>query len=165
MRLKAMSIAVCNVCSLVSVFMASSSTPSVPTEENHFKAYYTPWLGGVLLALGLLNLFLALWLMLVSGGFSSTIITGLVVTVVGFLYLTRPCFAIAPNRLTLYNLLGSSMKRYSFTELSDIQIDGKQVYIRVPYSEGGNVPGEKVRLNKWMIKPSDWKKFQHLVSR
>lgn len=146
-----------------------SSAPTLPTEANHFKAYYTPWLGSLFLALGLLNVFLALWLMLLTGEFSAAIVTGVVILAVGFLYLTRPCFAIAPNRITLYNLIGSPIKRYPFTNFSDIYIADKKVYIRNQDSVGTSTTGsaatnEKVKLTKWMIKPSDWKTLQSIAS-
>lgn len=147
----------------------TSSAPTLPTEENHFKAYYTPWLGSLFLVLGLLNVFLALWLMLLTGKFSVAIVTGVAISAVGFLYLTRPCFAIAPNRLTLYNLIGSPIKRYPFASFSDIYIEGKKVYIRDQNSLETSTTGsvattEKVKLTKWMVKPADWKTLQSIAS-
>ncbi len=41
----------------------------VPTETQHFRAYYTPWLGLTLLLLGGVTAGLSLWAMLQQGGF------------------------------------------------------------------------------------------------
>ncbi|MEL6159306.1 MAG: hypothetical protein AAGJ95_18105 [Cyanobacteria bacterium J06554_11] len=134
--------------------MVEKLTNPLPTESNHFKARYAPWLGGILLSLGLLNLALALWVMLLQSQFNIGLITGVALTAAGYLYLTRPYFAIAPNRLTIYNLLGSTVKRYPFTAFSDISLEGNQIYIR-----NASEPHQKesVKLTKWITKGADWK--------
>lgn len=130
---------------------------ALPTEDNHFKARYVPWLGLGLLALGILNLVLAILLIFLNGGFNAGLVTGAVLAVVGYLYLTRPYFSLAPNRLTIYNLIGSPVKRYSFESFNDIAIESNAVYL-----ESGSVTPhqkEKLKLAKWMVRSADWKKF------
>ncbi|MEL6903023.1 MAG: hypothetical protein AAFP07_18970 [Cyanobacteria bacterium J06606_4] len=140
--------------------MNEQLTARLPTDSNHFKARYAPWIGSVLLILGLVNLLLVLWVMLLTGEFNVGIITGVVVTVVGYLYLTRPYFAIAPNRLTLYNLLGSPVKRYPFATFGDISLEGARLYIK-----DANDPNqrEKVKVSKWMTKGADWRAIGDIV--
>ncbi|MEO0769979.1 MAG: hypothetical protein AAFY72_11195 [Cyanobacteria bacterium J06649_4] len=146
--------------------MNSNQPTALPTEENHFKARYAPWIGSVLLILGLVNVLLALWLMLLSGQFSSTIITGVILTAVGYLYLTRPYFAIAPNRLTIYNLLGSSIKRYPFASFSDFSLKENKLFIAdntSVQSSSTTGQGEKINVKKWMVKPADWKTLSQFI--
>ncbi|MEL7141596.1 MAG: hypothetical protein AAFY33_03745 [Cyanobacteria bacterium J06643_4] len=130
---------------------------ALPTENNHFKARYAPWLGLGLLALGIFNLALAILLIFLNGGFNAGLVTGAVLTVVGYLYLTRPYFSLAPNRLTIYNLVGSPVKRYSFESFNDIAIESNVVYLE----SGALTPRhkEKLKLTKWMVRGADWKKF------
>ena len=135
----------------------------IPTETAPFEARYNPWLGGVLLLLGLLCLGLNLWLMLLEGSFNSGVIVGVIVSVVGFLYLTRPCFVLAPNRLTVYSPIGAVIKRYPFASFKDIQVESNAIYISPAEAV---TPGdrEKIKLAKWMIRPADWKALQQLSS-
>ncbi|MEO1620287.1 MAG: hypothetical protein AAFU53_04540 [Cyanobacteria bacterium J06632_3] len=145
----------------------SATPPKLPTEESPFKARYARWLGIVLLGLGLLNLALTLWLMLLTGEFNTGIIVGGVLTIVGFLYLTKPYFAIAPNRLTVYNLLGSPVKRYPFATFSNFYFEGNQLFIDIdPSRPTDTAPrkGEKVKIAKWLVNAADWETLKGLIS-
>ncbi|MGD1895756.1 MAG: hypothetical protein ACFB16_02270 [Phormidesmis sp.] len=133
----------------------------IPTEANHFKVHYTPWIGLTLLAIGILTVFLILLPMLLEGIFNSAIIIGVVCIVAGYLYCTRPYFAIAPNRLTLYNLIGSTVKRYPFPDFNHLNIENDRLYIETAASGTGH---EKVKITKWMVKSTDWKKLEELIS-
>lgn len=131
-------------------------TPSTqPTEDNHFKGRYAIWIGIVFLLLGLVSTGINLWVMLLAGEFSGAIVLGVLLTVIGVLYLKQPYFAIAPNRLTLYNLLGKSVKRYPFASYSHITVENGSVYIKSDYAEETN-QREKVNISRWLVRSKDW---------
>ncbi|KPQ34513.1 MAG: hypothetical protein HLUCCA11_14535 [Phormidesmis priestleyi Ana] len=137
--------------------MASSSfTAQLPSEDAPFKGRYRRSLGSVLLILGIGVASLSLKVMLLEGGLIGAAVLGVLLIIVGFLYLTRPYFAIAPNRLTIYNLLGSPVKRYPFTSFSQFQIkNSTTLYIEQ----------EKVNLSRWMMHSADWKRLQTLSTQ
>ena len=139
--------------------MPSQNTAHLPTEEHHFKAYRTPWIGIVALIIGGINLLLAVWLMLLEGIFNSGTITGIVVTAAGYLWLTRPYFAIAPNRLTVYNLIGSTAKRHPFKAFSDLKIKGTYLYIE----DAVEISSEKVNITQRLTKATDWEKLKTIA--
>ncbi len=137
----------------------------IPTEADHFKVRYARWLGFSLLPIGILNLLLVAWVILLESKFNSGIITGILCTACGYLYCTRPYFALAPNRLTIYNLIGSAVKRYPFADFQDLKIEGKQLYIATSESGVDNTSQtEKVKITKWLIRSSDWKKLEMIIS-
>ncbi|MEL6939996.1 MAG: hypothetical protein AAFO84_12460 [Cyanobacteria bacterium J06598_1] len=143
----------------------NAEPPSLlPTEANHFRGYYKPWFGIGLLILGGLNLMIVLRAILITGTFNSGIITGIASTVVGYLFLTRPYFAIAPNRLTIYNLIGSTVKRYPFKAFSNLQVEGSQLHIKDTEDEMTVVTGRKVNIRKWIIKSEDWKRLEAIAN-
>ncbi len=126
-----------------------------PTEDNHFKGRYAIWIGVGFLLLGLVSTGLNLWVMLLSGEFSGAIVLGVLLTVIGVLYLKQPYFAIAPNRLTIYNLLGKSVKRYPFISYGHITVENGHVYIKSEYTEETS-SREKVNISRWLVRPEDW---------
>jgi len=142
------------------------SSASLPTEDNHFKAYRAPWIGLIIMAIGLLNLFWAIWIILTAGKFNSAIITGIAIPIAGYLYLKRPYFVLAPNRLTVYNLIGSVVKRYPLAEFSSLHTDDTHLYIKDIYSSRDQ-PAAKtnpVKISKWLTKSSDWNKLKIIIS-
>ena len=138
--------------------------PPLPaiSEERPFVGRYNPWVGGPLLLVGLLCLGLNLWVMLLAGDFNGGIVVGIVVSVAGFLYLTRPCFSLAPNRLTLYSPIGAVIKRYPYGSITDIKVDNNKVYIAAADRRSPQEK-EKVKLAKWMVQPQDWQMLRQLT--
>ncbi len=138
------------------------SSSFIPTEDNHFKAYYRIWIGILLLAIGLVMCALALWSMLQSNSFNSAIVLGVVLVIAGYLYLTRPYFVLAPNRLTIYNLIGRVVKRHPFETFSDLKIENNTLYIDGGFL--GRDRPEPTKLKKWLVRPRDWKRLQEIVT-
>ena len=144
---------------------AEESTPFSP-EENHLEVKYAPWLGIVILSLGVLNVVLAVWVMLLSAEFSTTIITGIVLTLMGILYLTRTYFVVAPNRITLYNLIGSAVKRYVYTSPKELQLKGNTIYIEtIEGAPSKQSASQKVKIAKWMTRAEDWRQLEAMISK
>ncbi|NJM96529.1 MAG: hypothetical protein HC800_04370 [Phormidesmis sp. RL_2_1] len=133
----------------------------LPTEAEHFKGRYQPWLGLAFFLLGATTTTLNLWAMLLSGELKGAIVVGALLTIIGVLYLNRPYFALAPNRLTIYNLIGSAVNRYSFESFSQIKIENGSVLIDSSYP---NEPPQKVKITPWMVRSADWKRLKAIAS-
>ncbi len=143
----------------------SASNFSLPTEDNHFKAYRAPWIALTLLAVGLLNLAWAIWTILQESKFNSAILTGVAITIAGYLCLTGPYFVLAPNRLTIYSLIGSVVKRYPLASFSHLYADDKLLYIEDAYSNLPQPPAKHpVKVAKWLTKSADWNKLKAIIS-
>ncbi|MGC1309009.1 MAG: hypothetical protein WA885_17420 [Phormidesmis sp.] len=132
------------------------NTAPIPTEAEHFKARYKIWIGVVLLSLGLLCTVLTVWDMLRAGEFSAVVIVGVVVAIAGYLYLTRPYFVLAPNRLTIYSPIGQVVKRYPLVAFSDIAVENGQVYIE-------SLGREKTKLSRFLTRSADWKTLERIA--
>ena len=142
--------------------MTSSKPVDFPTEAEHFKARYPLWIGATFLIIGSVAAGMSLWVMLLRGGFIGAAVLGALLMAVGFLYLTRPYFAIAPNRLTIYNLLGNAVKRYPFESFSRLSVENATLYIESSYADGAK---EKTNVRRWMVRSSDWKRLQVLSNQ
>ncbi|MGB3293175.1 MAG: hypothetical protein WBB01_09335 [Phormidesmis sp.] len=142
-------------------------SPPFPTEAQHFKGRYKVWLGVALLIIGTVNILLNLRSMGLEGQVRRPIVVGLVmgilVALLGILYLTRPYFRVAPNRLTVYNLFGKAAKRYPFASFGHIKLEDKSIYIESSYIEEAN-HREQVKINKWMVRSDDWERLQALTT-
>lgn len=140
-----------------------NETPAIatpfPTEAEHFKGRYALWLGLIFLLLGGLTTLVSLRAMVINGRINGAIITGIITTGIGILYLIRPYFSLAPNRLTVYNLLGNTVKRYPFESFGHLTIEKGALYI-----ENSNESREKAKINRWMVKSADWKKLTQIAS-
>jgi hypothetical protein len=142
---------------LLSMTDSSFSSVNFPTEAEHFKARYKSGLGMACLLLGGVIAAISLRAMLQQGGFIGLMVIGVVIITMGGLYLRQPYFAIAPNRLTLYNLLGNTVKRYPFESFAHISLENGALYI-----ESGHAGKEKVNIRQWMVKSADWQQLQAL---
>ncbi len=139
-----------------------SSPLILPTEDNHFKAYYQIWIGIVPFVIGLAVCAFALWSILQSNSFNSAVILGSLLAIAGCLYLTRPYFVLAPNRLTIYNLIGRVVKRYPFETFSNLKIEDSKLYIDGGFLGRDHL--EPTELKKWLVKSQDWKKLQEIIT-
>lgn len=140
-----------------SSFSSVNFPTNFPTEAEHFKVRYKSGLGISCLLLGGVIAATSLRAMSQQGGFIGLTIIGVVIIAMGGLYLRQPYFAIAPNRLTLYNLLGNTIKRYPFESFSHLSLENGALYIESSYAGK-----EKVNLRQWMVKSADWQKLQAL---
>ena len=139
--------------------MTDPITDFLPTEAEHFKARYTRWIGIVTLAGGIINVLLFVWLILLTGRFNVQIIVGVMLTFIGFKYLTGSYFSVAPNRISVYNRLGSAVKRYTFASFSDLSIKNNKVYVK----DAADGSERKVNIAKWLTHPKDWEALHSMT--
>ncbi|MEO0540350.1 MAG: hypothetical protein AAFZ80_05730 [Cyanobacteria bacterium P01_A01_bin.105] len=123
------------------------------TEADTLTLRYRVTLGWGLVVLGLINLGLGIWLLLlgdlVSGG-----ILGILFLIAGYLYLKRPYFEVRPNRVTVYNLLGNVVKRYPLTPNERLTVQGRKLLIE---QDG---MARKVAVSRFLIKDADWEALE-----
>ncbi|MEM9908318.1 MAG: hypothetical protein AAF921_25180 [Cyanobacteria bacterium P01_D01_bin.44] len=117
---------------------------------------YNKAVGLMLLLAGGINLFLSVWILLL-GELSITIVTGIIVTTIGLLYLTKPYFAVEPDRVVMYNLLGMPVKTYTLEPSSTVSIEGNQLYINTSGTQ------TKVSVTKWLTSPNDWQRLSKIA--
>ncbi len=143
-------------------------TPSspFPTEAQHFKGRYKVSVGIAFLLIGTVTVLLSLWRIGLDGLRRPVLlglVLGIVVTLLGMVYLTRPYFGVAPNRLTVYSLLGKTVKRYPFASFNHLKIEDGHLYVESSDVAEGN-RREKVKISKWMVRSDDWQRLQRITT-
>jgi len=69
----------------------------------------------------------------------------------------RPYFLLEPRQLTVYNLLGTVTKRYSFESWDVVKADSRRIYID---NAGITI---KVAVAPWLVKSEDWLAMRQLL--
>lgn len=136
---------------------------SLPTESEHFKARYPLWMGAIPLGIGLFSTFTTLRMMLSNGMFSAGLVASVILIILGSLFLTRPYFGIAPNRLTVYSLIGKAIKRYPFASFSDMNVINGKLYIES--NDADRTGAEKVKVAKRFTNAKDWTTMEGFISK
>lgn len=118
-------------------------------------AYYKATLGTLLLLSGALGLTYSLWVRtqhsLVIG------ILGAALFLFGCFCLNRPYFLLEPRQLTVYTLLGTVNKRYTFESWDVVKADNRRIYI-----DNGGIT-IKVPVIPWLVKTDDWSTVRKLL--
>lgn len=97
---------------------------------------------------------LILYISLLIGPSLSTI-SGLVLLVVSVLYLVSPAVVYSPAEIQLKNLLGMTLKKYSF-ESDTITVKDQRIYVN----------GSKINLAKGMLAKSEYNHLlQYILTR
>lgn len=112
------------------------------------KVRYNPAVAVVALVLGLLCLFLGLWMSML-GEFSPTVIAGLMPTLIGILYLVRPYFWVTPRSVTVGALIGPMSREIMFQRL---EADGGRLYA---IEDDGT--RKKLPVARWLANQADWR--------
>lgn len=111
---------------------------------------YNPVVGWVFLALGLVNLVLGVWPLLL-GEFQFSLILGLLICVLGPLYLTRPYFQVDEDSIRVLALLGPGKREFRLSPSESIVTDGGRLLIA---DKDGS--SRKVPVRKWISRTVDW---------
>ena len=80
------------------------------------------------------------------------------ISVMSFLYFTKPIFELKENELVLYNLLGMPLKRYQFEKLSDLRAEGHKITL---LQNGKFVP---IQIKKTLACTKEWNNFLEKIS-
>jgi len=112
---------------------------------------YTPVVGTILLVLALLNVVLGV---MAHSGMSTAL--GVLFILISVLQLTMPYFVLFDGELQLRNLFGMTVRRYTFDDLAQFEVedDGKRIFLK---SDDG--AQRRVKVTRWIAQPGDWKRF------
>src|SRR5262245_59090606 len=67
----------------------------------------------------------------------------------GICYLTRPCFELGADRITLFALLGPLRREYPYSGATDLRLEGGRLFVR----------GKKVPIWRFQADGTDWERF------
>lgn len=73
-------------------------------------------------------------------------ITGGILLLVSFGFLTQPAFVVAPGEVQLRNILGMTMKRHEFASLAELEVREGRLHVN----------GKPVGAGRFMLRASDW---------
>ncbi|PZO11360.1 MAG: hypothetical protein DCF25_19535 [Leptolyngbya foveolarum] len=127
------------------------------SSQQRLTAHYKTTLGALLAVSGAAGFTLSLWNTSQTSRFSPLV--GVAVLLFGFgLYcLNRPYFLLEPRQLTVYNLLGSVSKRYTFDSWEVVKADSRRIYI----DDDGIT--KKVSVLPWLASTKDWIAMRELL--
>lgn len=131
-----------------------STDPSLP--QLPYLLRYKREVAIVFMLLGGLNIGLGVWLLLL-GKFYFPLILGCLIGYISFGYFTKPMATIHHDQVALYNMLGKKVRSYSISTLSDLQLQGRQLYVQ----QGDAL--KKVRLSPWIIHTKDWQTLETVL--
>lgn len=115
-----------------------------------FRVTFNKVFGIIFLVLASLILYISLLI-----GPSLSTISGLVLLVVSVLYLVSPAVVYSPAEIQLKNLLGMTLKKYSF-ESDTITVKDQRIYVN----------GSKINLAKGMLAKSEYNHLlQYILTR
>lgn len=126
--------------------------PSSPEVRVHYAKGWAV----TILVLGVLCLVLALMTRLWMTG-----AVGAMNTVLGILMLSRPLYVLGDGALQVKNLLGMTLKRYSYSSLSefDVRADGS-----IWHQPPGAAAPKKVRLSRIVVASADYRRLVDALS-
>jgi len=110
---------------------------------------YNRVFGVILLAVGAINAFFSIWLLLL-GTVSATIVPGVICLLIGYSYLTKPYFIIDQHEIVLPALLGPLKRTYPYKSDNDIKIEGNSLFV----SQGAG--WKKVPIARFLVDNEDW---------
>ncbi len=129
--------------------------------ESHLTAYYTITLSLFFLVSGGAGVVASIWVAVQTTPFSSQPVLSallcLMIMVFGLYCLNRPYFLLEPRQLTVYNLFGVVVKRYTFDSWDVVKADSRRIYID---DEGIT---KKVPVAPWLVKSDDWTTMRKLL--
>jgi hypothetical protein len=111
------------------------------------KVRYNTAVGIVFVVLGAVCTILGLWLAML-GEFNPSVLVGLLVLLLGILYLVRPYFWVHANSVEVPAVIGPARRRFEFQTLT---MDGNKVI--AVRADGTR---KKVPVTRWMSNTSDW---------
>ena len=114
---------------------------------------YSSGLATVMLAIGGIDLFLALVLMSMgSQAVVGVLVPGAVCALIGIGYLTRPYFSVDGEKIVLKALIGPLKREFVYTDRQLILRENK-VFLTTATGT------KKLPLSRWIANKEDWKRF------
>lgn len=123
-------------------------------EGQSVRVGYNKVFGAVLIGLGALCFALG-----ALAALTPSMLVGAMNILIGTLYFMRPYFVLTPHAIELRNLLGMTLRSYTFDDLRALEVspDGKQVH----QVAGGQ--RSRLKLTSWLADGRDWRRFVAIV--
>lgn len=109
---------------------------------------YNPIIGGILLALGVVNVLLGFWLLALGGNGGGALISGLPSTAVGALFLVRTYFTLERSTVVRRALVGPMIRDFRYVRFT---VDGNHLY-----GVDGDGGRHKIPVSRWQARRADW---------
>ena len=127
--------------------------------QQRLTARYKTTLGALFAIAGAASFAYSLWEMSQTSRFSPLIAIGALLFFFGLYCLNRPYFLLEPRQLTVYNLLGSVSKRYTFDSWEVVKADSRRIYI----DDDGIT--KKVSVLPLLASSKDWLTMREMLQR
>ena len=114
--------------------------------------YHKAW-GPVMLACAAINAVLY-----VMGGGWVQLGLAVMLGVIGVMYLVQPFLVIGDGVIQAKNLMGITLRRFTYDKLSDLEVEPGALIITNP--KGGR---QRLKVSRWLISKSDMQKLADAV--
>jgi hypothetical protein len=83
---------------------------------------------------------------------------GVMLGVVGVLYLTMPFLVVGDRQIQAKNLMGITLRRFPFEDLADLEVSPGAVVITSP--RGGR---QRLKVSRWLVSGADMRRLADAV--
>ena len=122
-------------------------------------AHYKTALGAILAVIGAISFAFSLWTAIQTSRFSPLLVVAVLLFGFGLYCLNRPYFLLEPRQLTVYNLLGTVSKRYTFDSWEVVKADSRRIYI----DDDGIT--KKVSVLPLLASTEDWLTMREMLQK
>lgn len=128
--------------------------------QQRLTAHYKTTLGVLFATSGAAGIAYSLWSASQSNQFSLFVVLAAALLFLFGLYcLKRPYFLLEPRQLTVYSLIGSVSRRYTFDSWEVVKADSRRIYI----DDDGIT--KKVAVLPWLASSEDWLTMRELLQQ
>ena len=117
------------------------------------KVGYSKVMGGIMNALGVVNLVLAAILASMGASAIGPVIPGVVTTFIGIMYFSKPYFLFDDERIVVKALIGPLKRETAFEDKEALKREGNKIYVQTPQGR------KKVPVSRWIADKGDWEAF------
>jgi hypothetical protein len=123
---------------------------------------YKKGLAYLFIAMGTINLFLGVWLLLLIGKPHFSIFIGILVLAIGIGYLTKPLVTVTDRGFVFKALIGPIERTFEFESLDRVRVENNKIFVQ---SNDGNSGGwKRVPINKMLVRSNDWRALNELIA-
>ena len=127
--------------------------------QQRLTAYYKTALGALFAIIGAVSFAFSLWTVTQTSQFSPLLAVSVLLFAFGLYCLNRPYFLLEPRQLTVYNLLGTVSKRYTFDSWEVVKADSRRIYI----DDDGIT--KKVSVLPLLASTEDWLTMREMLQK
>lgn len=109
------------------------------------------------IAMGALNLFLGVWVLLLTGKPHFSIFIGILILAIGIGYLTKPYVTVTDRGFVFKAMIGPIERTFEFDSLDRVRVENNKILIQ---NNGG---WKRVPINKFLAHNDDWQSLNELI--